>query len=242
MAEGSQTIYLNNLPDKMKKLRLRRQLYNLCTKFGTLLDVIVHPGNKMRGQAWIVYSSSDAAAKAIPKLNGYSFFDKPIKAQFAKENADVIAKLNGKFVRRTRKRAADTITATATKEQDGNGSIEAKPKRMKTATETAAAETTTTTSAPAASGGGGHDANNPPGPILKLDTLPDSATKESLQSLFAKFEGFIELRHVPTMSLAFVEYSTTEQAKVAKEGLKGYQITPSTKLRIYYAKPKDASS
>jgi len=217
----NQTLYLNNLPDRLSKDKLRRQLYNICSKFGSVLDIIVHPGQSMRGQAWVVFSSVDTATKAMNRLNGYVFFTKAMKAQFAKANSDVIAKLEGKFVARPRK------------SKEASNGERASAKRVKVAADDESG-------APAAaSAGGGHDSNNPPGPILKVDNIPDDVPKERLVELFSKYEGYMDLRHVPAKMLAFAEYRTTDQAKLAREGLRGHQITASHKLRVNFAKPRE---
>jgi U2 small nuclear ribonucleoprotein B'' len=222
-ATPSQTIYLNNLTEKLSKDKLRRQLFNICSKSGPVLDVVVHRGPSMRGQAWVVFTSVEIATKALSKLNGYSFFQKPIKAQFARENASVVDKLEGKFVAKPKKRRT----------QDAAGDGDARPaaKRGKMAGEDGPTST-----------GGGHDSNNPPGPILKIDNLPEDTTKEKLMELFAKFEGLIDIRHVAVKGLAFIEYRSTEQAKLAREGLKGHQLTPTHRMLVNYAKPRDDTS
>ena len=176
----------------------------------------------MRGQAWVVFGSVEAATKALNRLNDYVFFDKPIKAKFANENSDVIAKLEGKFVPREKK-----------PETTSSGESTAKRAKLSNDTSSGPASGATTT------GGGGHDSNNPPGPILKVDNIPEDTSKESLIEIFSKYEGYLDLRHVPSKQLAFVEYKTTEYAKVVREGLRGYQISPSHKLRVNYAKPRD---
>ena len=203
--KACQTIYLSNLTEKLSKKQLRRQLYNICSKFGPLLDVIVHPGKITRGQAWVVFETIEAARIAVKKLNSYEFFEKPIKADFAKENSDVILKLEGKFVMKERKKRIQEEKSSSSKKSRTDD-------------------------------GGGHDANNPPAPLLKADNLPEELTKETLVELFSKFDGFKEVRHVPGKSIAFIEFLTTDQAKLARDNLKGYQLTSTNKLRLYYAK------
>lgn len=195
-----QTIYLKNLTEKLSKEKLRRQLFNLASRFGPVLDIIVHCGQSMRGQAWIVFSSVDSAVKAISKLDGYVFFEKPIQVQFAKAEADVVAKLAGTFVARSSSSKKRETTAVKS-----NKEVSQPAKR---------------TRVDDASFGGGHDSNKPPCPILKVDAIPEGVTKATLEELFSKFEGFREVRFVSGKQIAFIEYFSTDQAKSAREGIK----------------------
>jgi U2 small nuclear ribonucleoprotein B'' len=72
--------------------------------------------------------------------------------------------------------------------------------------------------------------------VLKTDNLPEEASSELLQELFSKFEGFQEVRYAAAKHVAFIEFAGTEQAKVAREGLKGHQLTETHRLRVNFAK------
>lgn len=51
----NQTLYVNNINDKIHKTTLRRCLYALFSQFGPVLDVVALKTPKMRGQAHIVF-------------------------------------------------------------------------------------------------------------------------------------------------------------------------------------------
>ena len=82
--QPNQTIYFNNLPDRLKKPFLRHQLYILGSAYGQLLDVVALKTPKMRGQAHLVYKELDHAVRARKELDGTPFFGKVIRARFAK--------------------------------------------------------------------------------------------------------------------------------------------------------------
>lgn len=82
--QPNQTIYLNNLPDRLKKPFLRHQLYILGSAYGQVLDVVALKTPKMRGQAHLVYKQVEHAMVARRELDGFPFFGKVIKARFAK--------------------------------------------------------------------------------------------------------------------------------------------------------------
>lgn len=81
MASATQpntTLYVNNLNDKVNKEELRIQLYALFTTYGKVIDVIAAKGQKMKGQAFLVFSELAAATTAMRACEGMVFYDKPL--------------------------------------------------------------------------------------------------------------------------------------------------------------------
>jgi RNA recognition motif-containing protein len=70
------SLYVSNLPDKLQKADLRRNLYFLFTEFGPVLDINAAKTSKMRGQAFVVFRDTNAAAQAMRSLQGFEFFGK----------------------------------------------------------------------------------------------------------------------------------------------------------------------
>ncbi|KAF2405182.1 RNA-binding domain-containing protein [Trichodelitschia bisporula] len=93
----NQTLYVKNLPDSLKKPDLRRNLYMLFSTFGPILDIIALKTMKMRGQAHIVFRDVQCAAQAMRALNGFEFFGKEMKVQYARSKSQTVAKLDGTF-------------------------------------------------------------------------------------------------------------------------------------------------
>jgi len=93
----NQTLYVSHLPDTLQKADLRRCLYCLFTTYGPVLDIVAMKTMKMRGQAHIVYKDVQCAAMAMRALNGFEFFGKEIRIQYARSKSDTIAKLDGTF-------------------------------------------------------------------------------------------------------------------------------------------------
>jgi len=96
-APANQSLYVSNLPDKLQKADLRRSLYLLFSTYGPVLDIVTLKTMKMRGQAHIVYRDVHCAAQALRSLDGFEFFGKEIKIQYAKSKSNTIAKLDGTF-------------------------------------------------------------------------------------------------------------------------------------------------
>lgn len=49
-ATPNQTIYINNLNEKIKKNNLKKLLYMLFSQYGKVLQIVACKGLKMRGQ------------------------------------------------------------------------------------------------------------------------------------------------------------------------------------------------
>jgi U2 small nuclear ribonucleoprotein B'' len=69
---------VSNLPEKLLKEDLRRELYMLFSTHGSVLDIVTLKTAKMRGQAHIVYKDIQTAAQAMRHLEGFEFFGRPL--------------------------------------------------------------------------------------------------------------------------------------------------------------------
>jgi RNA recognition motif-containing protein len=72
------TLYINNLNDKLNKDELRLQLYALFTTYGKIIDIFASKSDKMRGQAFLVFSDLAGATAAMRACEGTMFYDKPL--------------------------------------------------------------------------------------------------------------------------------------------------------------------
>ena len=111
-----------------------------------------------------------------------------MRLDFAKQDSDIIAKMNGSFVERPR-RPTGELTSKAKKSK--------KPKAGGPG-----AGAGVGISPPVGGGGGGgpmHNVDNaPPNQILFLTNLPEETNEMMLSMLFNQFPGFKEVRHSPT--------------------------------------------
>ena len=98
--------------------------------------------------------------------------------------------------------------------------------------------------------------NAPPNQILFLTNLPEETNEMMLSMLFNQvdnyqqfakwvtfllflfqFPGFKEVRLVPgRQDIAFVEFETEMQLAAARDALQGFKITPTTAIKISFAK------
>ena len=52
--QPNQTIYINNINDKIKLPEIKKGLYHVFGAYGNIIEVVVRPVIKCRGQAWCV--------------------------------------------------------------------------------------------------------------------------------------------------------------------------------------------
>ncbi|XP_055842368.1 U1 small nuclear ribonucleoprotein A [Episyrphus balteatus] len=209
----NQTIYINNLNEKIKKEELKKSLYAIFSQFGQILDIVALKTLKMRGQAFVIFKEISSASNALRTMQGFPFYDKPMRIAYSKTDSDVVAKIKGTFKERPKKVKPPKAPATEEK----------KDKKKKTGGAENAASNST--------------AEQPPNQILFLTNLPEETNEMMLSMLFNQFPGFKEVRLVPNRhDIAFVEFATELQSSAAKEALQGFKITPTHAMKITFAK------
>ncbi|KAI8466657.1 MAG: hypothetical protein J3K34DRAFT_433025 [Monoraphidium minutum] len=210
----NQTIYVHNLYEKLNKQELKKCLHAMFSQFGKILDVVALKTYRLRGQAWVVFADAAAATTALRAMQGFPFFEKPIRIEFARGKSDAVSKLEGTYrpdKDRGRKNAAARETLKAKKGPSG----------------------------PAAAPGAraAPDGAAPPNKILFVQNLPEATTGQMLGMLFQQFPGFREVRMVEARpGIAFVEFDNEMQSGVAMSGLQGFKVTPANAMAISFAK------
>merc|ERR1719473_1066507 len=58
---------------------------------------------KRRGQAWIIFKELSSATNALKSLQGFPFYNKPMRIAYARSKSDVVAKADGTYVERPKK-------------------------------------------------------------------------------------------------------------------------------------------
>ncbi|XP_023218699.1 U1 small nuclear ribonucleoprotein A [Centruroides vittatus] len=232
------TIYINNLNEKIKKDELKKSLYAIFSQFGQILDIVALTTLKMRGQAFVIFKDINSATNALRSMQGFPFYDKPMRIQYAKTDSDIIAKMKGTFVERPAK--------PKTKED----AVDVKKQKKKAAKEQARqaqqaqAGLALGVMAPGAMVPGmvTHAQpvpipEQPPNQILFLTNLPEETNEMMLSMLFNQFPGFKEVRLVPGRhDIAFVEFENEVLSAAAKDALQGFKITPTHAMKISFAK------
>ena len=91
------TVYINNLNEKIKKDDLKKSLYAIFSQFGQILDIVALKTLKMRGQAFVIFKEISSATNALRSMQGFPFYDKPMRINYSKVDSDMIAKMKGTF-------------------------------------------------------------------------------------------------------------------------------------------------
>lgn len=99
----SHTIYINNLNEKVKKDDLKKSLYAIFSQFGQIMDIVALKTLKMRGQAFVIFKEISSATNALRTMQGFPFYDKPMRIAYSKTDSDAIAKMKGTFKERPKK-------------------------------------------------------------------------------------------------------------------------------------------
>jgi len=207
------TLYVSNLPDNLNKEVLKASLKAIVSAVAPPLDIVVMSTMRLRGQAWVVFTDVTSATNVLTHLQGFPFFDKPMKLQYARSESDATAKFQGRAPNKgNRKQKRDT--------SQGQQQLAGKP----------------AAGAPAAATKGGAGLE-PPNKILFVQGLPPATNEQMLGMLFQQFPGFKEVRMVEARpGIAFVEFENDMQASVAMTGLQAFKITPTNAMAITYAK------
>uniref|UniRef100_A0A7S1X0U7 RRM domain-containing protein n=1 Tax=Tetraselmis chuii TaxID=63592 RepID=A0A7S1X0U7_9CHLO len=221
----NQTLYINNLYEKAKKEELKKCMYALFSQYGKVLDVVAMKTLRLRGQCWVVFEDVGAATSAMRSLQGFPFYNKPMRIAFAKTKSDAVAKMDGSFKEKDKKA-----------QQEHNK--EAREALLAKAKEKQAAKSATAEAAAAAGAPPPEDTErNPPHNILFVQNLPQATNSQMLSMLFQQFPGFKEVRMVDARpGIGFVEFENDLQASVALSGLQGFKITPTHPMAVSYAK------
>jgi len=218
----NQTIYINNLNEKIKKEDLKKALHAVFSQFGKILDIISLKTFRLRGQAWVVFADVTAATNALRQMQGFPFFDKAMRLSYCKSKSDVVAKADGTYEARTKDRekrksedrARETSTQKAKKAAIHSGDASVQVKAAQNVTQ-----------------------EQPPHKILFVENLPEATTDRMLAKLFQQFPGYAEVRMVDAKpGIAFVEFENDMQASVAMSGLQGFKVTAQHPMKITYAK------
>ncbi|EGI62578.1 U2 small nuclear ribonucleoprotein B'' [Atta colombica] len=183
----------------------------------------------MRGQAFVIFKEIASATNALRSMQGFPFYDKPMRIQYAKTDSDIIAKMKGTFAERPKK--PKRVIPVADEEA----------KRAKKRAKEQAKHSQQIgyhASIPQHSGlVNAAVPEQPPNQILFLTNLPDETSEMMLSMLFNQFPGFKEVRLVPNRhDIAFVEFENEVQSGAAKDALQGFKITPSHAMKISFAK------
>ncbi|KAM5539850.1 hypothetical protein V8D89_006353 [Ganoderma adspersum] len=227
---ASETLYIQNLNEKIKIPVLKASLRGLFKSYGEVLDVVAHSNLRMRGQAFVSFESPEMAKKALKEVRGFPLYSKPMQISFARTRSDaVVKKLDEASFDTHKQRRLDHKKATRY----------TNPIKRKYRQKRLAADVDGAGAVPAAKRPNVQmpDEYLPPNKILFLQNLPETVTKDQLMALFSQYPNLYEVRLIPTKKdIAFVEFLDEQSATVAKDALHNYKLDGENKIKITFAR------
>ncbi|KDN48582.1 hypothetical protein RSAG8_02569, partial [Rhizoctonia solani AG-8 WAC10335] len=230
--EVSETLYIQNLNEKVNLEQMKSTLRALFKGYGKILDVVAHGNLRMRGQAFVSFESKEAAAKALKEVKNFPLYAKPMQISFAKTRSDAVVKeLDPE---RFEQHHSTRVAGKRRKRWDNPHQRKRKAKRAVAADATNSAAAAT---APRRQVVQMPDEYLPPNKILFLQNLPTDVRQEQLLALFGQYPGLAEVRMIPTKKdIAFVEFVDEATSTVAKEALHNYKLDGENKIKITFAR------
>ncbi|KAK4560946.1 hypothetical protein LTR86_004901 [Recurvomyces mirabilis] len=93
----NQSLYIQNLPEKLQKDDLRRELYILFSTYGPVFDVVALKTKSMRGQAHVLFRDVQSATQAMRACQGFEFSGREMRISYSKNRSHTLAKMTGTF-------------------------------------------------------------------------------------------------------------------------------------------------
>jgi len=244
----NQTIYVNNLNEKIKPDEVNKALYLVFGQFGNIVEVHCTQKGMLRGQAWVVFDKIESASRAVATMNSFVLYNKPMRVNFAKAKSDIVAKADNTFVARPkRKQDGDKQQQQQAKQAKKEKKDKLKDKQQdKDKDKDKDNKETKEKNKEAANGATSMQIEGlaavaeppaPPNKILFIENLPLECNDLMLGMLFRQYDGYKEVRMVPNKpGIAFVEFADSFSAGQAMNALQGFKLTQNNLMKISYAK------
>ena len=223
------TLYLNNLNEKVALNEMKQTLFLLFSKFGKIIDIRMKKNILMRGQAFIIFENQDDAVKGRQELQDFVIYKKSMKVQYAKARSDVIAERDADFVKPVRKKKilknywnSELYRQRLAKkgvDLDNNpisnqfSKLDKQKERKEIVQD-----------------------HQSPHKILFIKDLPGNLSTKDLQDVFSAYPGFVEVRYIPSKNVAFAEYNDETQSSLVINGLNGKEFREGKVFNISYSK------
>jgi len=233
------TVYVNNLNEKISRGELVDGLREVFGQFGKVLDITCYTKIKRcKGQAWVVMEETESASNAVAEMQNFIFFNKPLRVAFSKNVSDATLKRDGKELpKRERPPKKRKLKKKVVVEEPK------KKKRKKSKDKAKRAEDAEAEKKEVAENGGPthkeHRDSNPngrpkvikrknmapPNKMLFLQNLPKDAATEEVQALFMAFPGLRAVNLIENKpGIGFVEFDDHYNSANAQRSLNGFNL------------------
>lgn len=245
-----ETLYLNNLHEKVRVKDMRNTLNDLFSPFGTIQEIKVKKSLALRGQAFVIFDSMKAASAALNALQGHELYYKHLRIQYARFKSHCNLRHDDEELTRVRQEQRRVQAEKKLKPRLTKRQFYAQLLAQQSFLPDAAAPST-------AIGGGGGGATTAtsakaltpmpsltatgelsmPNKILFIQNIPSDYPAADLVAIVSKFPGFVELRSIPTKrDIAFAEFTNELLANTARLALDHFHLGPTQELHVSFAK------
>ncbi|RXW25288.1 hypothetical protein EST38_g569 [Candolleomyces aberdarensis] len=248
-SQPNSTLYINNLNDKITKDELKSQLYALFSTYGRIIDIVALKGQRMKGQAFLVFSDLAGATTAMRACEGMLFYEKPMRIAYAKTKSyATLSREDPNFVPPNSVNASSVLqNGKRGREEDAGEQRQAKREKsdddsdeeMEIEDEDDAPSKQETFASPTSIPQQVHQ----PSSRLLCTNLPQEVTNDVLSVLFQQYQGFqttqVALSPQPNpdgtqVKMAQVLFDSPELATTAKDALDGFSLKKGWKMSVVY--------
>jgi U2 small nuclear ribonucleoprotein B'' len=204
METPSQTLYINNLADKLSPGHLKKNLYLVFSEFGKVIHIVANRSAKLRGQAWVSFDDPASAANALQSKQGFDLCGKPMKISFSKTVTKIIKQ--EEFA--TDKERSNVNKRSWSGMSEGQVDTENMHQRF--------------------------DIDDTDAKIIVVCVEGAGLAQhtEALKGLFSQYTGPDRVRLVEGKDVCFVDFVETESAQLCVNQLGGYAISSDCTLKL----------
>lgn len=224
--EPNETLYINNLNDKIKIEELKQALVAVFSQFGEIISIRARSSIKLKGQAFITFSTIDEATNAKNQLNNNIFLDKKLQIEFAKTKCDIALVKVGKM-NQEEKKQNDLLRKR--KRDDFYKSFLEKNKKNEEDVKDIVSDNNQTITKKIVLDEKSHN-------TLFVEGIQKDISEKDLENIFKQEKGFKNIHVFPTRGICFLTFDNVIDAATVKEKYDQKTIGSNSKLSITYAK------
>lgn len=229
----NETLYINNLNEKINQKNIKKALYNTFSKFGKIKDIKMKNTLQMRGQAFVIFEKVEDAIDAASKVSGSCIYKKLLKIDYAKSKSYLYKNINCteseendnlKHLRKISVINREKFYNNYNKKLLDNKNLKSQTLNNAYANSNDMANNTKIL-----------NEKSIPTSKLFISDLAENIQENEIKSIFERFQGFKEIRYIKEKKVCFVEFENVNQASKAAFSLNKTKLGDHV-LNINYAK------
>ena len=89
------TLYVQNIPERIRGAKLRSGLRQVFAPYGAIKKLVMRKSLALRGQAFVIYATTESATNALEKAQGFNFYGQKLRVAFSHSPSDITFKKQG---------------------------------------------------------------------------------------------------------------------------------------------------